>query len=172
MLDDLEALRASRRQFLLGAATLGCGVAAPAAADADLRPRAGDASRGAAPFFTNPRGYAARGYDVLGYFQRKEAVRGLAEHQMTWAGARWRFADEDARDAFAAAPRAFAPQFGGYCALAVGLGFLRPGDGQVWDLVDGRLYLHCSAAAQERWRRDPDGLIAAAERNWPRLRAV
>lgn len=172
MLDDLEALKASRRQFLMAAAIASCGVAATAPARADLAPQTGAAAVVGPAFVTNPRGYAARGFDVVAYARQGEAVRGDAKHQLIWSGARWRFETEQARDAFAADPGAYAPQFGGYCAYALATGSLTPGDGQFWDLVGGKLYLHCSPAAQDAWRADLAGHIAAAERRWPRLSAA
>jgi hypothetical protein len=38
----------------------------------------------------------------------------------TWKGATWRFASQANLDAFMKAPEMFAPQYGGYCAFAVG----------------------------------------------------
>lgn len=168
MIEDLAALRASRRQFLIGAAALSCAAPASATPLSGQGRRAGR-SDGAA-FYTNPRGYAVRGYDPVSYVEDGDAVRGLAAHQFGWRGARWRFSNAAHRDAFAAAPERYAPQYGGYCASAVREGYLTPGDAGAWDIFEGKLYLMCSTDALARWRRDPIASRAAADRNWPILR--
>ena len=87
-----------------------------------------------------------------------------------WDGKRWHFASAANRDAFAAAPAAYAPQYGGNCAWAVAEGYLAPVDPDAWAIVDGKLYLNANRRIQRRWERDIPGFIRRADANWPGLR--
>ena len=68
-------------------------------------------------------------------------------------GATWRFAWPENRDAFAADPESYAPQYGGWCAWAVAHGYTAKIDPEAWSIVDGRLYLNYSKAVQLQWAR-------------------
>lgn len=114
-------------------------------------------------------GVAVRGTDVVAYFRVGRATAGRAEFVHTWNGATWRFSSAENRDAFAAAPERFAPQYGGFCAWAVSQGYRAPVDPDAWRIVDGRLFLNYSRAIQMRWDLTRASNIAAGDRNWPRL---
>jgi YHS domain-containing protein len=116
-------------------------------------------------------GIAIRGYDPVAYFQQGKPVRGSASHTHEWSGATWRFASAASRDAFAADPQKYAPQYGGFCAWAVSQGYTASIDPQAWKVVDGRLYLNYSRGVQRTWERDVSGNIAKANGNWPGIRA-
>jgi len=110
---------------------------------------------------------ALRGYDVVAYFIDGRAVRGLAQFEYRWSGARWQFASAAHRDEFMKAPQRYAPQFGGYCAWAVSQGYLASGDPKQWKIVDGKLYLNFNARAKELWEADQDAAIERGNANWP-----
>ena len=115
-------------------------------------------------------GLAIRGFDPVAYFEQARPVRGSERFSHEWMGTTWRFATRDHRDAFAADPEAYAPQYGGYCAWAVSRGDTASIDPQAWRIVDGKLYLNYSPRIQRRWERDVPGNIDRADVNWPRLR--
>lgn len=141
------------RRFLLGALT--AAVLAPAAFAQDL------------PVFYKTDGAAMAGYDAVSYFNSGTPVRGLPEYSVVWKGAEWHFASAENRDAFEMNPRAYAPQFGGYCAFAMAQGKLVSTDPNLWQVIDGRLYLTHSPEIEKRWQRDTAGYIRMAEANWP-----
>lgn len=124
---------------------------------------------GAEDIFTD-NGLALRGYDPVAYFTDGAPQRGSAEFAAEWGGAEWRFATAANRDAFMAAPEAYAPQYGGYCAWAVSQGYTAPINPHAWAIVDGRLYLNASTRVQRRWARDAGDHIQRADANWPGLR--
>src|SRR5690242_16175385 len=62
----------------------------------------------------------AGGYDVVAYFTQGKAVEGKREFTAEYKGATWRFATQADRTLFLADPAKYAPQYGGYCAWAVG----------------------------------------------------
>jgi YHS domain-containing protein len=115
-------------------------------------------------------GIAVRGYDPVAYFADGQPRPGSAEFEWTWQGARWRFASDAHRRAFQADPARYAPQYGGYCALAISLGRVADGDPAQWAIVDGKLFLNNNARAKAAWDEDRAGNIAKANQNWPRFR--
>ncbi|MEM7098047.1 MAG: YHS domain-containing (seleno)protein [Pseudomonadota bacterium] len=119
--------------------------------------------------FSTKKG-AIRGFDPVAYFNLTDgdkAVRGSDEITYEWMGATWKFANTENRDAFAANPEKFAPQYGGYCAFAVSHGFTKPVDEDAWRIVDGKLYLNLSKRVKKKWEKDVPGNIAKGDANWP-----
>lgn len=114
-------------------------------------------------------GVAVRGYDVVAYFDQSAAVRGSQEFQQQWQGATWRFSSAANRDKFAAAPQRYAPQFGGYCAWAVGHNYTADADPEAWKIIDGKLYLNYNKSVQKKWEPEARKWIPEGERNWPAL---
>jgi hypothetical protein len=110
---------------------------------------------------------ALRGYDAVAYFAEGRAVRGLPQFETVWNGARWRFASTAHRDRFAASPAAYAPQFGGYCAWAVGHNYTADGDPEAWKIVDGKLFLNYSKRVQRMWEQHIPEYIRQGNANWP-----
>lgn len=110
------------------------------------------------------------GYDPVAYFTDGAPRRGDAAHALDWNGQRWHFTSAANRDAFAADPERFAPQYGGNCAWAAAEGYVAPVDPTAWAIVDGKLYLNFDARIQARWERDIPVFIARADANWPGLR--
>lgn len=116
-------------------------------------------------------GLAVKGYDAVAYFTESRAIEGAAQFTHRWRDAEWRFASAANRDAFAAAPEKFAPQYGGFCAWAVSQGYTAPTDPEAFRVVEGRLYLNYNKSVQTRWVEDIPGNIAKADTNWPKLGA-
>ncbi len=112
-------------------------------------------------------GIAVDGSDVVAYFTDGAPVAGSEAITHDYMGATWRFASEANRDAFAADPARYAPQYGGYCAYAVSQGYTAPTVPEAWSIVDNKLYLNFSTGVRRRWERDIPGYIAAADANWP-----
>ena len=115
------------------------------------------------------RGVAIEGTDPVAYFREGRPVEGSSEHEHEWMGAVWRFASPENRDAFAADPEKYAPQYGGWCAWAVAHGYTAKIDPEAWRIVDGKLYLNYSKDVQTQWSADIPGYIAKGDANWPQL---
>jgi hypothetical protein len=116
-------------------------------------------------------GVAIDGYDPVAYFVEGAPREGSKSFTHGWNGATWRFASAENRDRFAAAPEKFAPQYGGYCAWAVGHGYTAGIDPEAWTIRDGRLYLNYDLEIRDRWLGDPAAWIASGDANWPKLLA-
>lgn len=121
------------------------------------------------PLNRSSNGLAVKGYDVISYFTDGKATKGSAQYTFDWKNARWHFATAAHRDQFAAAPEKYAPQFGGYCAWAVGHGYTADIDPEAFSIVDGRLYLNYSKGIQKKWTPEKEKWIEEANRHWPGL---
>lgn len=130
---------------------------------------AGNRAQAVDPFF-NTDGLAIQGYDPVAYFKAGKPVYGKAEFTFEHAGTTWQFASAANRDAFAADPARYAPQYGGYCAWAVSQGYTASTDPDAWHIEDGKLYLNYSKSVQSRWAEDIAGNIRKADTNWPGLK--
>lgn len=130
-------------------------------------PFAGRADAVNAGFF----GTAIKGYDPVAYFTEGRPVEGSRSFTHDWQGATWRFASAANRDRFAAAPEAYAPRYGGFCAWAVSQGYTADIDPAAWHIADGRLYLNYSLGVREQWLVDVSGHIAKGDANWPAISA-
>lgn len=115
--------------------------------------------------FQNP--IAINAIDPVAYFEESKPVPGSADHKVDWNGAEWHFASRRNAMTFKADPEAFAPVFGGYCAFAASRGYLAPTIPEAWTIHEGKLYLNANLRAQELWRQDVPGNIAAGIKNWP-----
>lgn len=113
-------------------------------------------------------GAAIRGTDPVAYFTEGKPVEGSRKFTHEWKGATWRFASAANRDAFAAAPEKYAPQYGGYCAYGVANGYTVSTVPEAWSIVGGKLYLNYSLAVRSDWLKDVPGHIGKANANWPR----
>ena len=111
-------------------------------------------------------GPAIKGYDTVAYFNAGKAVKGSESFTFKWHDMTWYFSTRENRGLFAASPEKYAPQYDGYCAWAMTESRKAITDPEVWKIVDGKLYLNCSAAAYEKWSKDIPGNIKKADANW------
>jgi YHS domain-containing protein len=123
--------------------------------------------RAQTPIFYAQDGLAIRGYDAVAYFRSGEAAPGQAEIAIIWKGVVWRFVSKENLQQFEANPRAYAPQFGGYCAYSVSQGHVSTADPAAWEIVEGRLYLTNSPSVHRIWARDKQVNIALGHDHWP-----
>ena len=116
-------------------------------------------------------GLALQGYDPVAYFTDQRPVRGKADFTARHEGATYRFSSAANRDAFAAAPAKYAPQYGGYCAFGAASGYKAPIQPDAWTVVDGKLYLNYNQSVRRQWSSDIPGNIRKADANWPTIRS-
>jgi YHS domain-containing protein len=112
---------------------------------------------------------AIKGYDAVAYHTQKKAVKGSSKFVHEWNGAKWQFASEEHLKLFQAAPERYAPQYGGYCAYAVGNNYTAGIDPEAYTLVGDKLYLNYSLDIQKEWEAKRDGYITSGDQNWPGL---
>lgn len=128
----------------------------------------------AAPVYVGIQGenIAVSGYDPVSYFAGNGVpVKGNAAIAVKHDGAVYHFANAGNASRFAADPAAFAPQFGGHCAWAMGRGYLAPADPEQYAVVDGKLYLNFNADVKKMWDAGRAGFITSGHKNWAKVPA-
>ena len=121
-------------------------------------------------------GAAIMGYDPVAYFSEARAVKGSPEFKHEFLGETWQFASAANRDAFAANPVAYAPQYGGYCSgeilyADVSSGITTNVDPKAWRIIDGRLYLFYDTGYAAAFEENAKEWVAKADGFWPTVEA-
>lgn len=120
------------------------------------------------------KGVIAKGYDVTEYFNNN-AVKGDSKFQSTFNDAIYYFVNEKNKAVFDANPEAFIPQYGGYCAYAIGEKNSKVSINPKSYLVeDGKLYLFYDNAfidTKQKWlENNPTQLKQKADAHWSTLK--
>ena len=114
-------------------------------------------------------GLALDGYDSVAYFKENLPREGKPEFTADYNGAKWQFVSAENRDAFQKEPAKYAPQYGGYCAWAVGHNYTAKGDPQAWKIVDNKLYLNYNKEVQAKWQQEIPKYVGDGDKNWQNL---
>src|SRR5690348_15528780 len=70
--------------------------------------------------FNLEKNIAIQGYDPVAYFQENKAVKGKSEISVSYLGITYYFSSPENKNAFVKDPTAYEPQYGGWCAYAMG----------------------------------------------------
>ena len=115
-------------------------------------------------------GVAIEGYDPVSYFVSKRAMEGKKELSLSYDGVIYYFSSPTNRDAFKANPVKFAPEYGGWCAFAMGdSGDRVEVDPETFKIVDSKLSLFYKKLFNNTlnsWNKDEAGLKSRADKNW------
>jgi YHS domain-containing protein len=137
-----------------------------------------EVSYGQQPFlrkeqFNVEDGLAIGGYDPVAYFTDKAALKGKKDFAFMHQGIQYYFASAVHRDRFKAAPENYEPQYGGWCAYAMGdNGEKVEVDPETFKIIDGRLYLFYNKYFNNTlrsWNKDETRLKSNADRNWSKF---
>ena len=116
---------------------------------------------------------ALQGYDPVAYFSQKKAVKGKSTLAATYEGVVYNFSSQANKDAFVKAPASYEPQYGGWCAYAMGnSGEKVEIDPSTFKIVDGKLYLFYNAYFNntlKSWNKDETNLKKKADSNWKKF---
>jgi len=116
---------------------------------------------------------AIGGYDPVAYFKQAKAIPGKKEITASYEGVVYRFATQANKDAFLKTPTAFEPQYGGWCAYAMGsAGEKVEVDPETFKILDGKLYLFYNAYFNntlKSWNKDESALKKKADANWKKF---
>jgi YHS domain-containing protein len=113
-------------------------------------------------------GCMLQGYDCVAMFTKpKETIKGKLDFESTFQGAKYWFESAANKALFDKEPAKYAPLYGGFCAVAVTEGNLRPI--QVWThhITKGHLVVNHNAKAKKLWERREGKRFRTAEKNWP-----
>ncbi|MRX38866.1 YHS domain protein [Flavobacterium sp. LC2016-23] len=116
---------------------------------------------------------AIQGYDPVAYFKQNKAIKGKNELTASYMGITYKFSSVANKELFLKNPAGFEPQYGGWCAYAMG------SDGEkvainpeTFKIIDGKLYLFYNAYFNntlKSWNKDESNLKAKAEVNWKKI---
>jgi YHS domain-containing protein len=116
---------------------------------------------------------AIQGYDPVAYFTQKKALKGKAVFATTYEGVVYYFSTQTNKEAFVKSPASYEPQFGGWCAYAMGSsGDKVEIDPETFKILDGKLYLFYNAYFNntlKSWNKDEANLKKKAETNWKKI---
>lgn len=123
--------------------------------------------------FNLDKGLAIQGYDPVAYFTQHAAVKGNRQYAVNAGGALYYFSSQANKDAFLKNPSAYEPQYGGWCAYAMGAtGEKVEIDPETFKVLDGKLYLFYHSWTNNtltKWNKDEAALKSAADRNWKKI---
>ena len=117
--------------------------------------------------FYEKDGAAIRGYDAVAYFTDGKPVKGSPEHKANYKGSTFHFRSQANRDAFAADPAKYAPQYDGYCAFGTAGGYKAATHPSAFTIVGNKLYLNYNQDVQKKWSGDIPGYVKGADGKWP-----
>lgn len=118
---------------------------------------------------TDASGVVLHGYDPVGYFTANAAVKGNERYKATYQGGAYYFASEANRRLFEDAPAKYAPQYGGYCAMAVSMGQLEDADPRMFTIHNDKLLVQRNGKAHKMFMSNPGAFHQKADQQWPEL---
>ncbi|MBL7703390.1 MAG: YHS domain-containing protein [Ferruginibacter sp.] len=123
--------------------------------------------------FNLDNGLAIKGYDPVAYFTQSKAVKGKKELAVSYLGTLYHFSSETNKEIFKAAPFKYEPEYGGWCAYAMGQsGEKVPVDPETFKVLNGKLYLFYNryfTNTLKDWNKNEAALKKKADLNWPSL---
>ena len=113
---------------------------------------------------------ALDGYDPVAYFVSAQAHRADGSYSYSYENLNWYFQSSENLERFKADPRAYIPEFGGFCALELADEDLVTADPQQWHIHNGRLYLFNDEDAKKEWFSQMVMVLPAAYKAWDAIR--
>lgn len=120
--------------------------------------------------FNLEKGLAIQGYDPVAYFVSNKAIKGNKQFAAITEGATYYFSNAANRGAFNKNPKNYEPQYGGWCAYAMGATNEKVEiDPETFKIKDGKLYLFYHSWVNNtlnKWNKDEANLHSKADANW------
>lgn len=120
--------------------------------------------------FNLESGLAIQGYDPVAYFNQNKAVEGNKQWSVNFEGATYRFVNAANKELFVKDPQKYEPQYGGWCAYAMGAtGEKVEIDPETFKVLNGKLYLFYHSWANNtlpKWNKDEASLKSKADKSW------
>lgn len=116
---------------------------------------------------------AILGYDPVAYFSQGKAVKGKNAVSANYQGVIYKFSSNENKDVFLKNPSKYEPQYGGWCAYAMGsAGEKVEINPETFKITDGKLYLFYNAYFNntlKSWNKDESDLKSKADNNWKKF---
>ena len=123
--------------------------------------------------FNLEKGLAIQGYDPVAYFLQNKAVKGSKDLSLFHQGVVYYFSSAANKEEFKKNPTRFEPQYGGWCAYAMGAkGEKVSIDPETFKVLGGKLYLFYNKLFNNTltdWNKDENTLKAKADQNWQKI---
>lgn len=123
--------------------------------------------------FNLDKGVAIQGYDPVAYFVQGKAIKGSTAFAVNAEGVTYYLSSKANKDLFLKNYKAYEPQYGGWCAYAMGAtGEKVEVDPETFKVLDGKLYLFYHTWVNNtltKWNKDEQRLKQAADKNWIKL---
>ena len=123
--------------------------------------------------FNLSKGVAISGYDPVAYFISGKAVEGNSKISAEYQGITYYFSSAANKDLFVKNPSGYEPQYGGWCAYAMGnTGEKVEVDPSTFKIVNGKLYLFYNKYFNntlKSWNKDENNLRSKADKNWTNI---
>ncbi len=120
--------------------------------------------------FNLEKGIAIQGYDPVTYFTQSKAVKGNKQFAASVEGITYNFASATDKDLFVKDPKKYEPQYGGWCAYAMGATNEKVEiDPETFKIIGGKLYLFYHSWVNNtltKWNKDEATLKLKADANW------
>lgn len=117
-------------------------------------------------------GVANYGYDVVSYFSGKPQ-EGSAKNAVKYMGINYYFSNSKNKAVFQKDPIKYLPQYGGYCAFAMGdYGEKVEVNPKTYKITNGKLYLFYNKLFNNTltgWNKDEKSLMIKADKNWKKF---
>ena len=120
-------------------------------------------------------GFAAQGFDVVSFFNRNPK-KGNKNYSANYDGGKYLFSSRENKEKFEASPAQYAPQYGGYCAIAMSEDKEVIPNPKSWEIRDGKLYFFTRMLfgiidAKRQWVKKPEELRTLADAAWAKMNA-
>jgi YHS domain-containing protein len=114
-----------------------------------------------------------QGYDPVSYFKTGKPTKGKTSITTVYEGVIYNFLLESNKEVFIKNPSSYEPQFGGWCAYAMGdSGEKVAVNPETFKILDGKLYLFYNAFFNntlKSWNKDEVSLKTKAVTNWKKI---
>jgi len=116
---------------------------------------------------------AIQGYDPVAYFKQGKAVKGKKEITTLHEGVVYYFSLSVNKEYFLKNPSKFEPQYGGWCAFAMGDSNEKVSvNPETFKVINGKLYLFYNAFFNntlKSWNKEEAELMRKADGNWTKI---
>lgn len=124
-------------------------------------------------FNLNKTSLAIEGYDPVAYFTQSKAVKGNKNFALAYDGVTYHFSSQQNKDLFKAKPTSYEPQYGGWCAYAMGeSGEKVEVDPETFKVTKGKLFLFYNkyfTNTLKTWNKNEAPLNTKADVNWSKF---
>ncbi len=113
---------------------------------------------------------ALRGYCPVSYQWAFRIVLGSEKYRHIYQGWVYHLVDAEALAAFQRNPQRYAPQYDGFCPLALSDNHRVPGDPNVFLVASAKTFLFADLASKEKLTMNPRRYFHRADTNWEKLK--